>query len=92
MLINCGHFAWRQMTPEALETMTGPELHRFSFIPPDRVGSLPMEFNWLVDEYGPNPDAKILHWTAGIPAWEHYKDAPMSDDWRAAHSKVNHAA
>jgi hypothetical protein len=91
MLINCSHFAWRQMTPEKIAAMTGPELHRFSWMADEFVGSLPLEWNWIADEHGPNPDAKLIHWTAGIPAWPAYKDTPMADEWREAASKVTHA-
>ena len=89
MLINCNHFAWRQMTPEKVAQMSGRELHTFSFIPEDRIGALPIEWNWLADEYGENPDAKLLHWTAGIPAFPHYQNSPHADDWRAAHQRAN---
>lgn len=89
MLINCAHFAWREMLPERVTQMSGRELHTFSFIEPDRVGELPREWNWLADEFGENPEAKLLHWTAGIPAWKHYENSPHADDWRAAHQRVN---
>jgi hypothetical protein len=89
MLINCAHYDWRRITPAKVEKMTGAELHRFEFLEDRFVGALPLEWNWLADEYGPNPDAKLLHWTAGIPAWKAYQDAPMADAWRAAHEKVN---
>ena len=91
MLINCAHFGWRKMTPEVIEKMSGRELHTFSFLDEDRIGFLPKEWNWLADEYGPNPDAKLLHWTAGIPAWPEYITTPMADDWAAAAVKVTHA-
>lgn len=92
MLINCGHPAWHEMGPGEVAGMTGAELHRFSWIPPQCVGSIPFVWNWLADEYGENPQAKLLHWTAGIPAWPAYRDAPMADAWREAHGKVNFAA
>lgn len=90
MLINCGHFRWRQMTPENITKMTGPELHRFSWIPDDLIGALPAEWNWL-DEFGPNASAKIVHWTCGTPAFEHYKDSPHANEFREQLAKVNHA-
>jgi len=82
MLINCAHYAWRRVDDRP---------HRLGFIPDDRIGSLPLAWNWLADEYGENDEAKLLHWTAGIPAFEHYKDAPQSDEWVKAHARVNHA-
>lgn len=92
MIINCSHYAWRSITPEAVATMPGFHLHRFGFIEERAIGSLPGEWNWLADEYGPNINAKLLHWTAGIPAWPHYKDAPNASDWFHAHSRANEAS
>lgn len=92
MLMNCGHHAWRDLTPDQVATMPGADLHRFAFMDPGLVGELPFMWNWLADEYGPRADAKLLHWTAGIPAWAHYANAPHADDWAAAAVKVTHAA
>lgn len=91
MIINCGHYNWARITPETIDKMSGADLHRFAFIDERFIGELPKEWNWLCDEYGPNPDAKLLHWTAGIPGFPHYKDAPHADEWFAANAKVNHA-
>lgn len=91
MLINCAHYNWRRITPEAIERMSGADLHRFSFIEPRFLGELPVAWNWLADEFGENPDAKLLHWTAGIPAFDHYNAAPHAVDWFKAYEKVNHA-
>jgi hypothetical protein len=92
MLMNCAHVDWRRITPEAVAKMSGAELHRFSFVEPQFVGELPVEWNWLADEAGENPEAKLCHWTAGIPAWPAYRDAPMADEWTAARMKVTHAS
>ena len=91
MLINCAHPAWRRITPEEVQRMSGRELHTFAWMPADDVGELPTQWNWLADEYGPNREAKLLHFTAGIPAWEAYRHTPHAADWHHAHSKVNHA-
>ena len=91
MLINCSHFAWRQMTPDKVAAMSGAELHQFSWIPDEQIGALPLEWNWLADEYGANRDAKLLHWTAGIPAFPHYSNAPHAADWAHAACKITHA-
>lgn len=90
MLVNCSHFAWRQMTPERIQQMSGPELHRFSWMDREVIGELPVEWNWIADEYGENPEAKLLHWTAGVPAFPHYAQAPHSDEFRAQLGRVNH--
>lgn len=83
MLINCGHERWAGITPAAVAKMTGAQLHRFDFIEDKFVGALHPEWNWL-DEYPANERAKILHYTTGIPAFEHYKDATGADEWNKA--------
>lgn len=90
MLINCAHYDWRHLTPQKVSEMRGPELHRFSFIGERFVGELPIEWNWIADEYGSNPDAKLVHWTAGTPAFKHYQNAPFADEFRKQLAKVNH--
>jgi hypothetical protein len=91
MLINCAHHAWREMTPEKVAAMPGSYLHRFEFIPERYVGEMPVEWNWLADEFGRNEEAKLLHWTCGIPGFEHYKNAPHADKWFRANARANHA-
>ncbi len=91
MIINCAHYSWRDMTPERIEAMSGADLHSFSFIPERYIGELPKEWNWLADEYGVNNEAKLLHWTAGIPAWPAYSGASHADDWANAALKITHA-
>lgn len=84
MLINCGHEAWRPMTKKHVqEVSTRDKLHllQFKFIPDEAIGELPPEWNRLVDE-GQETDGAILHWTAGIPLFPHYRNAPAADIWR----------
>lgn len=92
MLINCAHYAWRDLNPEKVAAMSGAELHRFSFIPDRYIGGLPMEWNWLADEYGETAQAKLLHWTAGIPAFAHYAHSPHAIDWFIAEEGVSQCA
>ena len=84
MLMDCNHFAWRKITPEYVESADPLHLLQLRFLEDTVIGSLPIEWNWLVDEHGENPDAKILHWTAGVPGMAHYNGAPMSAEWHAA--------
>lgn len=89
MLINCAHSAWAD-TVKLLETPT-IDLLQFSHLQDNQIGELPKTWNWLVDEYGENQDANILHWTAGIPAWTNYANAPMADEWRRYNNLANYA-
>jgi lipopolysaccharide biosynthesis glycosyltransferase len=81
ILWNCGSFPNRRLTPEFIQKSTGSELHRFTWLDDERVGELPKEWNWLPDEYGPNPDAKLLHYTLGTPCFHEFAGTPQGDEW-----------
>lgn len=69
------------LTPEYVNSATGLQLHRFQWTTDERVGSLPLEWNWLVGEYEKNPDARILHYTNGLPCFLDYQDCDHADLW-----------
>jgi hypothetical protein len=81
VLWNCGHPANRDVTPSFIEGATGAQLHRFTWLSDDLIGQIPKVWNWLPDEFGPNPEAKLLHWTLGAPSFHEYADVPMADEW-----------
>jgi lipopolysaccharide biosynthesis glycosyltransferase len=81
ILWNCASFPNRRLTPEFVQHSTGSELHRFSWLEDARIGELPREWNWLPDEYGPNPDAKLLHYTLGTPCFHEFADTPQGSEW-----------
>ena len=81
ILWNCNSFPNRKLTPEFVQQSTGSFLHRFSWLEDERIGSLPLEWNWLPDEYGSNAEAKLLHYTLGAPCFHEFADTPMSDEW-----------
>lgn len=84
MLINCANFAWRRITPDYVRSANALDMLQLKFLPQDRIGTLPVEWNWLVDEFGENEEAKILHWTAGIPFFKAHSQAPMAKEWTAS--------
>ena len=81
ILWNCYAPSNLKLTPKFVEQATGAELHRFTWIKDERIGELPKEWNWLPDEYGPNPDAKLLHYTLGTPCFHEFATTPMGDEW-----------
>ena len=81
ILWNCGHERNKILTPEFVQTATGAQLHRFSWLADDLIGSLPKEWNWLPDEYGENKDAKLLHYTLGTPCFHEFADTPQGSEW-----------
>jgi len=81
ILWNCASYPNRKLTPEYVQNATGAQLHRFQHIDDNRIGELPIEWNWLPDEFGPNPDAKLLHYTLGTPSFHEFATTPMGDEW-----------
>jgi hypothetical protein len=71
----------RALTPDYVNTASGVELHRFSWLYQGEIGSLPLGWNWLVGEYPANPDAKILHYTNGGPWFRDYHACDHAKDW-----------
>ena len=78
---NCESPANKQLTPEFVQRSTGAELHRFTWIKDEHIGDLPAEWNWLPDEYGPNINADLLHYTLGAPCFHDFATTPMADEW-----------
>lgn len=81
MLINCAHPAWTWATYGQVQACSMGDLLTFSRFLDRHIGTLPREWNVLVDEGQPTTSAKVLHWTAGIPAFPAYQDAPCADTW-----------
>lgn len=88
MLINCEHPAWIKHQPQAIAEAADINLLQLSTIHDAWIGTLPPEWNRLVDEGQPVDGAKVLHWTAGIPAFPHYAQAPGAAAWHAAHARM----
>lgn len=84
MVMNCEHPDWADMTPERIAASPAIDLLQFKFT--TDIGWLPEEWNRLVDEG--QPGGKLLHWTAGIPAFPLYRDAPFADLWHYERSHL----
>lgn len=81
-LMNCAAPEWQSPPAE------GVRLHQLADFAPGRIGALPAEWNCLADEGQNSDNAKLLHWTAGTPAFKQYVDAPRAADWRAAFERM----
>ena len=73
----------RALTPSYVNIATGLELHRFLWTQDAQIGTLPVEWNWLVGEYPHNPNAKILHYTLGGPWFSDTRRCDHAADWLA---------
>jgi hypothetical protein len=81
MVLNCEHPAWRGINHQQL---TGrPKLHflQFQNLLDSEIGELPAEWNVLIDEGQDDKNAKVIHFTAGVPSFRHYRNARRSADW-----------
>jgi lipopolysaccharide biosynthesis glycosyltransferase len=90
MLINCGNYPWRKVTPEYVSKASGKHLHRFEFLKDERIGDLPAEWNFIVGELEPIPDVKIAHFSIGLPCWSPYKDWPYAREWLKEREQMNY--
>jgi lipopolysaccharide biosynthesis glycosyltransferase len=91
MIFNCNNYPTKKLTPEYIQKSTGAHLHRFAWTSEDRVGALPPEWNWLPDEYGANPDAKLLHYTLGTPCFHEFATTTMADEWHRERMLANYS-
>lgn len=82
MLINAAHPYWKIATPQKIEEMPKKYWLEFQFLPESEVVEINSKWNRLVDEGQPANGAKILHWTAGIPYFPFYDQAPCADLWK----------
>lgn len=79
---NCAHPANRKVTPAYVNSATGMELHRFSWLGDVDIGEINIRWNWLVGEYDNSPsDVKNVHWTIGGPYFREYADSDFSSEW-----------
>jgi hypothetical protein len=65
------------LTPEYIQT---GEPSTFNWA--EEVGELPAEYNHIIPYDSPNPNAKICHFTAGVPCWPETRDCEYADAWR----------
>lgn len=79
----------RALSPEYVNTATGLQLHQFKWLENDElIGSIPVTWNYLVNEYEKRNDAKLVHFTDGGPYFEEYKNDDYADEWFAARDRV----
>ena len=88
MLINCSHYGWRNIRPDSIVDMPGTELHRFSFLKDEHIGELPKEWNYICDEPNQAVEAKIAHFSIGLPVW--YPLCDYAEDWDTERDAMQH--
>jgi hypothetical protein len=90
-LVLFNNAACKALTPAYVNSATGLELHQFKWLGDDsKIGSLPLEWNWLVGEYPYSAQAQICHFTLGGPYFG-YQGLDYADEWDAALRETNFA-
>lgn len=83
MLFNLWHPALRTLTLQKINTWTGRALHALNWVADEFIGELPPEWNHLVGVEPERLDAKLVHFTLGIPSMPGYQSCEHSDEWFA---------
>ena len=69
----------RTLTPEYINANQPASLEWAERVGP--IGELPKEWNHVVGYEPHNEDAKLIHWTCGLPCWPETKNSPHTDKW-----------
>lgn len=75
------HEANKRLTPKAVNTLPGRDLHRFCWLEEDQIGELGPEWNFLVGHTDPTVNPKVVHFTDGGPWMSGYEHVPYADEW-----------
>jgi lipopolysaccharide biosynthesis glycosyltransferase len=89
MMFNLRHPAHRTLTTLKLNTWTGRALHGFNWLSDEFIGALPAGWNHLVGVDQPDPEAKLVHYTLGIPRMDGYRTCEFSGEWWEYHHALN---
>lgn len=83
ILWNCAHKDNKKVDLDFVNTATGQELHRFTWLNDKDIGNLSPEWNWLVGWYREQRDGypKWLHYTEGGPWFDDYRNCEYSEVW-----------
>ena len=93
MLMNCAKC--KALTPEYVNKASGLELHRFHWLDSESlIGELPLEWNFLVDEYEERPVSQVanLHYTQGGPYYPEYAECGYAKEWLDEQDRMSYAA
>ena len=80
MLFNSEHKDCRKLTAEVVSKQSPKFLHRMEWTEEEKIGSIPIEYNFLVGYYS-SDDPKALHFTDGGPWHEDTREVEYSEEW-----------
>ena len=80
MLFNCGHQFCKRLSVSSVSRLPASSLHKMWWAGLD-IGSLPVEYNYLVGYYGDDIVPKALHFTDGTPLYTKYLNEPFAEKY-----------
>ena len=91
IIFNNSHKKNKTLEPWLLNSLTGAYLHRFMWLADRDMGSLPLEWNWLVNWYKEEPGfaPKALHFTEGGPWLDGYENCQYNELWRSVLDEIS---
>tara|TARA_R100000808_G_C2155335_1_gene167525 strand:+ start:1494 stop:2186 length:693 start_codon:yes stop_codon:yes gene_type:complete len=89
VLWNCEHSSNEKVTRKLVNTETGQYLHRFMWLEDHEIGEVHHTWNWLTDWYQEPKDGhpRALHYTAGGPWLDNYRNTAYADIWNRYHQE-----
>lgn len=87
ILWNCNHYSNRILTPDFVAQSPGSLLHRFGWLQDEQVRELPPRWNVLSGEQ-PVDNAALIHYTLGVPAFDHYEKCDGAEHWHRAYRNM----
>lgn len=91
VLWNCGHPSNEKVTVDSVNNpnFDGAYFHRFSWLKDEEIGSLPVDWNWLVGWYDEDDGTpRALHYTEGGPWFKNYRHCEFHDEWKKCLSQM----
>lgn len=84
VLWNCAHPANREITPEKVNFLPGKDLHVFSWLSDEQIGTLPYSYNHISGispplPIGARPD--VVHYSDGGPWFDECQNVPYAEWW-----------
>jgi lipopolysaccharide biosynthesis glycosyltransferase len=70
----------RNLTPEFVDNPTNS---LFDMAWASKIGALPKDWNHVVGYNAPNPNAKVIHYTKGVPCWPETEHCDWAKEWLA---------
>ena len=81
MVFNCSHPDCKNLDLEAVNTRSPKYLHRMEWTSDKNIGSIPIDYNYLVVYYDNVDSPRALHFTDGGPWHKDYRDVQYGDKW-----------